>query len=501
MSNPLRLLDRPRLVFAVLAAVFLAGAIGTALTEKPWCDEGWFASPALNLAREGYMGTDLLETANTHLTGIRERTYWIFPLYPVILAGWFKLVGYSLFTMRLVSVLAGGAILWALFTIVRRLKLDWRVSAVAIGLLIVDYQFLRRASEGRMDALCAAFGYASIAVYLSWRETRLRQAILASHALCAAAMITHPNGGLYFLPLALAQLYFDFRRLRWTDLLAAGAPYVVGFGLWSIYIFQDPQDFLTQLGGNAKNRGVFWTDPLRAIADELRVRYMEQIGGIDPAAGLLKNLKAIVLATIVIGVGGFLSTKRFRSEPATRYLAMATLVQAVALAILDGYRMHFYAVHIVPWYFLLTALFVVEAWRGGRAPARAAIAVWLAAYTVIQAGGAAYPIYRDNMHNGFEPAVAFLRPYAEQGKMIMGSAELGFELGFKSNIVDDWSLGCDSGKTPDVIVEELGYVKNQQSWLSPGDRCYAHVQKLLHHSGYRVAFEQGDFQIYTRDEP
>ena len=80
----------------------------------------------------------------------------------------------------------------------------------------------------------------------------------------------------------------------------------------------------------------------------------------------------------------------------------------------------------------------------------------------------------------------------------MGSAELGFELGFKSSIVDDWSLGCDSGKVPDVIVQELGYRKNQQSWLQPGESCYAHVQNVLQHSGFEKTFEQGDFQIYTR---
>ena len=355
MSKLLSALDRPRWVLAVLAAVFLAGSIATALTEKPWCDEGWFASPALNLAREGYMGTDLLETANTHLTGIRERTYWIFPLYPVVLAGWFKLFGFSLFSMRMVSVLAGAVILWSLLTIVRRLKLDWRVSALAIGFLVIDYQFLRRASEGRMDALCAAFGYAAIAVYLSWRETHLRRAIFASHALCAAAMITHPNGGLYFLPLALAHVYFDWRRLRWHDLLTAGCPYLIGFGVWSLYILQDPQDFLTQLGGNARNRGVFWTDPLRAISDEIRQRYLVQIGGFDPAQGLLKNLKAIVLVTIVVGVVGFFVARLWRSNRAARYLGMAAVMQGVALAILDGHRVHLYAVHIVPWYFLLTA--------------------------------------------------------------------------------------------------------------------------------------------------
>ena len=35
---------------AVVLAVFFVLTIATAVTKEPWCDEGWFASPARNLA-------------------------------------------------------------------------------------------------------------------------------------------------------------------------------------------------------------------------------------------------------------------------------------------------------------------------------------------------------------------------------------------------------------------------------------------------------------------
>ncbi len=44
----------------------------------------------------------------------------------------------------------------------------------------------------------------------------------------------------------------------------------------------------------------------------------------------------------------------------------------------------------------------------------------------------------------------------------MGSSELGFELGFDSNLIDDFRLGYVSGRRPDIIVLD----KNRyQEWI------------------------------------
>ena len=63
--------------------VYLVLAIGCASTLIPWCDEAWFAGPALNLMTKGYMGTPVLDataTWNTRdLTQVDRYTYWIIP--------------------------------------------------------------------------------------------------------------------------------------------------------------------------------------------------------------------------------------------------------------------------------------------------------------------------------------------------------------------------------------------------------------------------------------
>src|SRR5581483_11690076 len=80
----------PTALAAGLALVYLALAAGGVLTNMPWSDEAWFASPALNLASKGYMGTSVLDPTASwsvrNLEGIDRSTYWIVPLYPVALA-------------------------------------------------------------------------------------------------------------------------------------------------------------------------------------------------------------------------------------------------------------------------------------------------------------------------------------------------------------------------------------------------------------------------------
>ena len=81
-------------------AIFVVLATALALTKAPWCDEGWFANPAYNLAFHGQMGTNVLEPSGhflkTYLNGIQERTYIMVPNHIVALAGWFRIFGFSL---------------------------------------------------------------------------------------------------------------------------------------------------------------------------------------------------------------------------------------------------------------------------------------------------------------------------------------------------------------------------------------------------------------------
>ena len=82
-------------------------SLGRAATKPPSSSEAWFASPALNLADRGFLGTTILEERGTWLEDIDKRTYWVPPGHLLVQAAWYKLFGFSLFGLRSLSVLWG----------------------------------------------------------------------------------------------------------------------------------------------------------------------------------------------------------------------------------------------------------------------------------------------------------------------------------------------------------------------------------------------------------
>ena len=174
----------------------------------------------------------------------------------------------------------GGVLLASAATLLRKLGAEWNWVLLALAMLVADYQFLRRASEVRMDIMCAALGVAAIAFYLARREENHLQAMVGSHALCAAGAFTHPMGLLAYVSLLFTQIYFDRPKFTLGRLSLAALPYLVGMAIWSLYILQSPDDFAAQLGQNAAGRGGFWSDPFGSVVHELYVRYVVQLGGL-----------------------------------------------------------------------------------------------------------------------------------------------------------------------------------------------------------------------------
>ncbi len=487
----------PRLWLAALAIVYVTGAVATALSERPWCDEGWFAEPAWNLVRLGEMSTPTLDTSlEPALNSLKRHTSWVFPTYLVTLGGWSWVFGFTLFAARMYSTLWGAVLLGAVVAILRKFGVAWRWVFLALALLIVDYQFLRRASEVRMDIMCAALGFAAIAFYLNRRERNQLQAMVGSHALCAVGVLTHPMGVLAYTSLLFTQFYFDRKKIRFTSLALCAVPYLVGMAIWSLYILQAPDDFLAQFAENAAGRGGFWANPLAGILHELHERYIVHLGGLAAGVEWFKALKAIGLATVSAALLTLLAAPRSADEPAglARYLGFVTAIHAAGLTVLDGMKLHFYLIHVAPGLYLLTALAVARLWSLG-GWVRPATALWMAAHFVIQAGGAAYPIYRYSMGD-YLAATRFVEEHSRGGDLVMGSAELGFELGFAGALLDDWTLGCLNGLEPTIIVQENGYRQRQTQWKT---KCNDHVARVLAPEGdYRIAMEQGEYRIYLR---
>ena len=492
------------LLLAVVVLAFLALAVGSARTKSPWSDEAWFAQAGLNLATRGEMTTPVLETTGTNFKGLERHTYWVMPLHLVTQAGWYKVFGFSLFSMRMLSAVFGVLALFAWYFIVGNLSGNRKIALLTFVLLAFDYIFVMAASFGRGDMMSAALGAAGLAAYLCLRERDFKWAIFASQSLVAACGLTHPNGGVaFFVGLLFLTLYFDRARLRWQHLGLAAIPYLVGAIGWGAYILQAPSDFMAQFTANASTGGRMsgLTSPLSAIKNEITLRYLKAFGlGLhNPGSSGPIWLKSLVLLAYVVALAGCLSVRSIRTHKGYRALLILTGIFFLVLTFFDGQKLSFYLVHIVPLYTALLAVWIYWCYSTRFVP-KWLLALCVGGLLAIQLGGILYRMKLNVYQKSYVAATKFIAAHQQADSMVMGSAVLGFELGY-DHIVDDVRFGFNSGKRPDFIVINDVYEDTIRHYRAGGEgaELAAHVNRMLEQE-YRLVYDEQFYQIYARRE-
>jgi 4-amino-4-deoxy-L-arabinose transferase-like glycosyltransferase len=496
------MISRTRLFLIILVtAVFLSLAAASSLTNRPQIDEGMFASPALNLADKGHFGTTVLETENSPLTRIDERTYWVMPLFLINVSASFKAFGAGIFTMRLVSIFWGLVLLAAWYFIVLKLSGNRNIAFVCLALLACDYTILDTASSARMDMMSAALGFAAAAIYLHFRERNLLLAVALSQTLVVLNGLTHPNGILAFFALIFLTLYLDFRRLSVKHLAVAALPYLIGGAGFGYWVLQDPQAFRDQFIDNAlmSGRTSGFSSPVQAIWREFTDRYPHAygLGYTSSGHGEFVRLKSLILIGYVAGLLGVIFTQSLRRK----YFALLVMwaIYFVIMAILDGQKETPYLVHIVPFYVAFLAITLNELWQKKSLP-KPLLAAALVLFVALQMGGMTLRIRKNTYANLYQPTIDYLRQNAGERDSIMGGAGLGFGLNFSENFIGDGKYGLTSGKRPKYIVysddTHLSWIESKVFY----PEFYEYLPRLLDEQ-YEVVYENEGYKVYARRQP
>jgi 4-amino-4-deoxy-L-arabinose transferase-like glycosyltransferase len=487
-----------RIAAAGIVCLYLIAALGCALTQRPWCDEAWFSSPALSLMTRGYMGTPVLDPASRWipLPGIDRYTYWIMPLYPLSQVPWYKIFGFGLLQMRFFSMFWGLVALASWFQIMKRLSGLTSLALLTTALLAVDYTLTHSASEGRPDTMNMALAFAGMAVYLSLREKNIAWAVLLSHCAVAASFFTHPNGLMGFAGLMFLMFYFDRQRIRFKHLVLGAMPYLFGGLCWGLYILQAPEIFKAQFSGNGAGRFRGLTDPLWALRSEFINRYLEFYAGLGSHLTSLHRFKVIILITYVIGIVGAISVRAIRQHRGYRALLILTLIYLLMMTFLDGHKQPFYLLHIVPLYAAILAVWVHWCWENRFVP-RWILGAGLLAFIAVQLAAVAVVVKRDTYGKTYKPTIAFIKQTIPANASIFASSELGFDLGFFGNLTDDLRLGYVNGKTPDYIVVDPTYEEWFQIYSVTDPANYEFIRNRLA-SEYRPIFNNPPYTIYMR---
>src|ERR1700682_2725438 len=131
---------RERWLALTAVAAYVVLSVARSLTTRHWSDEGWFANAPLNLVTKGWMGTTVAEQAGRPiLNGIDRYTYWVMPLHLVLQAAWYKIFGFSLLTMRSLSLVFGLVALGSWFLTMKALSQSNQVATLTVVLLALDY--------------------------------------------------------------------------------------------------------------------------------------------------------------------------------------------------------------------------------------------------------------------------------------------------------------------------------------------------------------------------
>jgi hypothetical protein len=495
--------------FVAIALLFLILAGARIATKRPWVDEAWFTGPALDLVTHGRFGTPVLEPTGSHLilykpgavlTGINQHTYWIMPLYSLSLAAWGKVFGFTVFSMRVPSLFWGVLLLGCIWIIVRRLGGSSGAAALATAILAVEFGFVDAGSDGRMDMMSAALGFAGLAAYLTLRERSLLRAALIGHALCAVALFTHPNGMFAAASLVFCMLWLDFRRVISVKFAGAVAgPYLAGAMAWGLYIARAPAEFAAQFGANSAHRSGDLLHPLQAVYKEFAERYLLH-HFLPPSGGAFAWMKIIGLLLFAGAMAAVIAIPALRRHPGYRLLVWLALLRFLMMSVGASWKLEYYLVHATPLYAAIAGIagwwFWTQPRRMGRMIAAAALggyfAVQLAVFAHLATAISAYS-------KKYVPAVNYVKSILRPDDLVAGAADLAFGMGFYNpQLVDDIWLGKRSGKRPTIVVVDDWYYGEVVMANIPTAAVYNRwVNDQLKHE-FSLVKELDGYSIYRR---
>lgn len=367
---------RARLALAAL--VLWYGAV-----TLPWLDrfplleaaQNGIAAPAWKLATTGVYGNDLY--AGFHRA--EELNYEYMPLFPLAVAGSFRLLGLGVVSARLVPVLAGLAVLLLTARLGRRVGGDAAgvgaaaaLSLLSLGLFSesTGLPLLDLARVLRYDILVPLFVVAACLALLRGLDAGALGWIGGAGALLGLATLSHVYGA-FALPL-LAAVVLSLREERLRRLLALAGGFFAALVPWLFYVTRDLAAFRGQMTRHEERLRLL--EPAFYLHNLLRerLRYHQWIHD-DAGRLVLLPRPGLWLAVLAVGAGTWwLWRRRGERRPGETLLLLSLPALGLQMALLLSFKRYPYVLLVLPFVALHVGLFAA---RHGRRIAVALLVV------------------------------------------------------------------------------------------------------------------------------
>jgi 4-amino-4-deoxy-L-arabinose transferase-like glycosyltransferase len=369
------------ILFGMSAGLLLFGGLGA---RNLWGSEDRWAEISRNILKSG----DWFHPV------INGTVYFDKPLFSywwIVVSEWITGT-LDEFTIRLPSVMAGIIVLWATFSIGRRLW-DRQVAWIALWLLLSSYGFLFWTHTAAADMGNAAFIMLAVAWFFRYRDSRAFRHYLVFWLICGAG--AQMKGLTAFVVPALLLLPWLVRERRL--LLHLNLPHALA-ALAGIAFF-----LLPYLGAALLPLPEGYLLPrnelsgLDLVIRENVVRFFQPFDHRDPVYSYLYHVPRLLLPWVFVFIAALVFALRNYREAAwqERWLLEAILLVFLFFT-LSGSRRWYYILPIVPFCSLLMASYLLQGPAGYlRSAALAATQALLAVAGLVLVASPLVLIYKD----------------------------------------------------------------------------------------------------------
>jgi len=332
-------------LFTLSAILLLFGGLGA---RSLWGSEDRWAEISRNILKSG----DWFHPA------INGQIYFDKPLFSywwVVASEWITGT-LDEFTIRLPSVMAGVIVLWATYSIARRLW-DLQVAWLALWLLLGSYGFLFWTHTAAAEMSNVAFIMLAVAWFFRYRDSRAFRHYLVFWLICGAG--AQMKGLTAFIVPALLLLPWLVRKRRLLTHLnfAHALAAVIGIGFF----------LLPYLGAAMLPLPAGYTLPyhdlngLELVIRENVVRFFQPFDHRDPVYSYLYHVPRLLLPWVFVFIAALVfALRNYRSATWQNRWLLEAILLVFLFFTLSGSRRWYYILPVVPFCSLLMAAYLLH---------------------------------------------------------------------------------------------------------------------------------------------